>query len=113
MVAPSSPDSFTRKCEPCSPWSRRQIRVLRVAAFGAEMNRSTFEIIERGTGQPVVLIPGIQGRWEYATATVEALARDCRVITFSLCDERTAASAPSSAASDRAPLDVFAEQVEQ
>lgn len=31
-----------------------------------------------------MLIPGIQGRWEWMDLTVEALAQRCRVITFSL-----------------------------
>jgi pimeloyl-ACP methyl ester carboxylesterase len=46
-------------------------------------------MIDRGNGIPVVLVPGIQGRWEWTAPTVEALARRCRVITFSLCDEPT------------------------
>ena len=41
-------------------------------------------IIERGTGPALVLIPGLQGRWEYMRATVDALAASFRVITFSL-----------------------------
>jgi pimeloyl-ACP methyl ester carboxylesterase len=48
------------------------------------------EIIERGHGEPLILIPGIQGRWEYLRATVDALARHCRVLTFPLCDEPSA-----------------------
>jgi pimeloyl-ACP methyl ester carboxylesterase len=46
-------------------------------------------IIDRGTGTPVVLIPGIQGRWEWMRPAVEVLAKHCRVITFSLADEPT------------------------
>ena len=38
---------------------------------------------------PVVLMPGIQGRWEWMAPAVDALAERCRVITFSLCDEPT------------------------
>src|SRR5262245_13556044 len=41
-------------------------------------------IVDRGTGLPLVLIPGLQGRWEYMRATVDALAPFFRVITFSL-----------------------------
>jgi pimeloyl-ACP methyl ester carboxylesterase len=37
---------------------------------------------------PLVLIPGLQGRWEWMQPAVEALARHYQVITFSLCDER-------------------------
>jgi pimeloyl-ACP methyl ester carboxylesterase len=46
-------------------------------------------IIDVGSGTPVVLVPGIQGRWEWMKPTVDALARHCRVITFSLADEPT------------------------
>jgi len=46
-------------------------------------------IIDKGTGTPIVLIPGLQGRWEWMRPTVDALAKHHRVITFSLCDERT------------------------
>lgn len=45
-------------------------------------------MIDIGNGPPVVLIPGIQGRWEWMQPAVTALARRCRVITFSLCGER-------------------------
>ena len=46
-------------------------------------------IFDRGTGTPVVLIPGIQGRWEWMRPAVDVLSRYCRVITFSLADEPT------------------------
>ena len=66
------------------------------------MTRPDFQIVERGAGVPLVLIPGIQGRWEYSRAIVEALAPFYRVITFSLCDERMAGAVPR--------IDVFADQ---
>jgi 3-oxoadipate enol-lactonase len=46
-------------------------------------------MIDRGSGVPIVLVPGIQGRWEWMAPTVDALAQYGRVITFSLCDEPT------------------------
>src|SRR5688500_17321323 len=46
-------------------------------------------IVDKGRGTPIVLIPGLQGRWEWMRPAVNALARHHRVITFSLCDERT------------------------
>ncbi|MFN7985801.1 MAG: alpha/beta hydrolase [Vicinamibacterales bacterium] len=64
-----------------------------------------FEIVERGHGTPLVVVPGVQGRWEYSRGLVEALAREYRVITFSLCDERSGHPDASS------PMDVFANQV--
>jgi 3-oxoadipate enol-lactonase len=47
----------------------------------------SLNIIDRGDGTPVVVIPGIQGRWEWMKPAVDALAERCRVITFSLADE--------------------------
>jgi pimeloyl-ACP methyl ester carboxylesterase len=46
------------------------------------------QMIDRGRGLPLVLIPGIQGRWEYLQPTVEALARSFRVVTFRLLGDR-------------------------
>ncbi len=46
-------------------------------------------MIDRGKGTPIVLIPGLQGRWEWMRPAVDALAKHHRVITFSLCDERS------------------------
>ncbi|MEO7156210.1 MAG: alpha/beta hydrolase [Vicinamibacterales bacterium] len=45
--------------------------------------------MDSGAGTPIVLIPGLQGRWEWMRPAVAALSRRHRVITFSLCDERT------------------------
>jgi hypothetical protein len=66
-------------------------------------------IIDRGTGTPVVLIPGIQGRWEWMAPAVDALAERCRVVTFSLADE------PSSgfAADPARGIDNYLDQLDQ
>jgi pimeloyl-ACP methyl ester carboxylesterase len=53
-----------------------------------------------------VLVPSLQGRWEYLSRTVDVLARSHRVITFSLCDERVWGR-PST----NSGLDQFADQV--
>lgn len=45
------------------------------------------KIVDRGGGTPVVVVPGIQGRWEWMRPAIDALAQRCRVITFSLADE--------------------------
>lgn len=47
------------------------------------------QLVDRGHGTPVVMMPGVQGRWEWASPAVDALAEHCRVLTFSLCDEPT------------------------
>ncbi len=41
----------------------------------------------RGSGPPLVLIPGIQGRWEWMRPAVAALARSFTVATYSLVGE--------------------------
>ena len=46
-------------------------------------------IVDLGSGPPIVVIPGIQGRWEWMKPGIQALAQHCRVITFSLADEPT------------------------
>ena len=48
------------------------------------------QLVQEGRGVPLIFVPGLQGRWEYARATVSALAEDFRVITFALCDEPVA-----------------------
>jgi 3-oxoadipate enol-lactonase len=44
-------------------------------------------LIEKGSGPPLVIVPGLQGRWRYVGPAVDELARTFRVITFDLCDE--------------------------
>lgn len=46
-------------------------------------------IVDVGTGTPLVLVPGVQGRWEWMRPAVDELSKRCRVITFSLADEPT------------------------
>ena len=46
------------------------------------------QIVDCGTGAPIVMIPGIQGRWEYMRPAIDALSESFRVITFPLCGER-------------------------
>jgi len=55
-----------------------------------------------------VVIPGIQGRWEWMAPAVDALAARCRVITFSLADEPSA-EWPSRGTG----FDAYVEQVAQ
>ena len=47
------------------------------------------KLVDLGSGAPLVIVPGIQGRWEWMKPAVDALAGECRVITFSLADEPT------------------------
>jgi 3-oxoadipate enol-lactonase len=45
------------------------------------------KVVDLGSGVPIVVIPGIQGRWEWMKPAIDALAARSRVITFSLADE--------------------------
>jgi pimeloyl-ACP methyl ester carboxylesterase len=40
-----------------------------------------------GTGPPLVVIPGLQGRWEWFRPALEKLADGCRVTSYSLCGD--------------------------
>ena len=66
------------------------------------------QIIDRGSGPPLVVIPTLHGRWEYVLPAVDALSAFFRVLTFSLCDE------PSSGAhyDPRRGLDSYVDQVQ-
>jgi pimeloyl-ACP methyl ester carboxylesterase len=44
-------------------------------------------MLDVGSGPPLVLIPGIQGRWEWMKPSIDALARQYRVIAMSLPGE--------------------------
>jgi pimeloyl-ACP methyl ester carboxylesterase len=66
------------------------------------------KIIDRGNGTPIVVVPGIQGRWEWIAPAIDALAQRCRVITFSLADEPSADWSPSGPG-----FNVYVEQVAQ
>ena len=56
----------------------------------------TMQIIDRGNGPALIVVPGVQGRWEYMRPAVEALSAYFRVLTFSL---------------DAGDLDGYAQQV--
>lgn len=45
-------------------------------------------MVVRGRGPTLLMIPGLQGRWEWARPGVDALARHLRVATYSLAGER-------------------------
>ncbi len=59
----------------------------------------------RGDGPPLVLVPGMQGRWEWMTPTVDALAGWFRVASYSLCGEPGAPPLAASFEGDLARLD--------
>ena len=65
-------------------------------------------MIDVGSGPPLVLIPGIQGRWEWMEPLVAALAGQRRVITDSLPGEPGSAAGASGERS----FDAFVEWVD-
>jgi pimeloyl-ACP methyl ester carboxylesterase len=65
------------------------------------------QVIDRGAGEPIVVIPGIQGRWEWMEPAIAALSERGRVITFSLADEPSA----HAAFDERAGFANYVEQV--
>jgi pimeloyl-ACP methyl ester carboxylesterase len=52
--------------------------------------------VERGAGQTLVLVPGIQGRWEWMRPAVDALACRFRAVTFSLPGEPGSGRSPQA-----------------
>jgi 3-oxoadipate enol-lactonase len=44
-------------------------------------------IFDRGSGPPLVVIPGLQGRWEWTRPALSRLADRCRTISYSLCGD--------------------------
>lgn len=44
-------------------------------------------MFDKGTGEPLVVIPGIQGRWEWMRPALRALAERYRTISYSLCGD--------------------------
>jgi 3-oxoadipate enol-lactonase len=41
-------------------------------------------IFDEGDGPPLIVIPGLHGRWEWSRPMLRVLARHCRVISYSL-----------------------------
>lgn len=66
-------------------------------------------MIDRGSGPPILLIPGIQGRWEWMRPAVDAMAVKTRVITDSLPGERDSIA---RADTDR-DFDIFVDWIDQ
>ena len=66
-------------------------------------------MIDVGHGPPLVLLPGIQGRWEWIAPTVRALAERCRVIAFSFPGEPASGCAHEPASG----FDMFVSQIDR
>ena len=44
-------------------------------------------MFDRGSGPSLIVIPGVQGRWEWMYPALEALSRTCRTISYTLCGD--------------------------
>jgi 3-oxoadipate enol-lactonase len=42
---------------------------------------------DKGSGPPLIVIPGVQGRWEWMRPALDALQTGCRTISYSLCGD--------------------------
>jgi pimeloyl-ACP methyl ester carboxylesterase len=65
-------------------------------------------MIDRGHGNPIVLIPGIQGRWEWMGPAIREVSKRCRVLSFSYDRTPGAGSRPKTGT-----LDELVEQVRE
>jgi pimeloyl-ACP methyl ester carboxylesterase len=65
-------------------------------------------MLDFGSGPPLVLVPGLQGRWEWMRPSVDALAAQFRVLSFSLAEDRGSETALSSEAS----FDTYVRQID-
>ena len=44
-------------------------------------------MFDQGNGTPLILIPGIQGRWEWMKPTLRELQKRCRAVSYTLCGD--------------------------
>jgi pimeloyl-ACP methyl ester carboxylesterase len=44
-------------------------------------------MFDEGGGPPVIVIPGVQGRWEWMRPGLAALAKRCRTVSYTLCGD--------------------------
>jgi 3-oxoadipate enol-lactonase len=49
-------------------------------------------MFDHGSGPPLIVIPGVQGRWEWMKPALVALQARCRTIAYTLCGDRGAGS---------------------
>jgi len=44
-------------------------------------------VFDQGKGMALIVIPGVQGRWEWMKPALDELARRCRVLSYTLCGD--------------------------
>jgi 3-oxoadipate enol-lactonase len=66
-------------------------------------------MIDIGDGPPLVMIPGLHGRWEWMRPAVDALATRFRVLTFSLAGDLGS----GNALDERLGFDTYVQQIDR
>jgi 3-oxoadipate enol-lactonase len=44
-------------------------------------------VFDRGKGEALIVIPGVQGRWEWMKPALDELSTRCRAVSYTLCGE--------------------------
>jgi pimeloyl-ACP methyl ester carboxylesterase len=44
-------------------------------------------VFDQGHGTPLIVIPGVQGRWEWMKPALDELGKRCRVLSYTLCGD--------------------------
>ena len=63
--------------------------MLSVAMFDRENDPDplAIDVYSNGSGPPLIVVPGIQGRWEWLRPALDALSRRAGLISYSLCGD--------------------------
>ncbi len=69
-------------------------------------------IIDSGEGPPLVVVPGVQGHWEWMRPAITALSARFRVVSYSLAGERSSQRALDASATFETLVDQLDELVE-
>ena len=65
-------------------------------------------MFDRGSGPPLIVVPGVQGRWEWMQPALIALSRSCRTISYSLCGDIGSGMPGIGSAGRPSPLEPWA-----
>jgi pimeloyl-ACP methyl ester carboxylesterase len=44
-------------------------------------------MFDQGSGPPLVVVPGLQGRWEWMAPALRELQKECRTVSYTLCGD--------------------------
>ena len=66
-------------------------------------------MVDAGDGPPLIVIPGVQGRWEWMKPAIAALQQRCRTITYTLSGDLGSGTTPDPAVG----FDTFVQQLDE